>query len=73
MRRQIVSSLPDMHSCFESAPLKMTNVPIRREELKEKFYGNTAVLDREESQRIAGKILEMENLPGVGDLMGELS
>jgi 2-methylcitrate dehydratase PrpD len=47
--------------------------PISREELVEKFCGNSISLSQDKSQRIAKQILGFEWIKRIGDLMGELS
>ena len=46
--------------------------PIQREELLEKFYGNTVGLGREKSQRIAEHIFEFARIDKMNELMREL-
>jgi len=47
--------------------------PIQREEILDKFCGNTAALEREKSQRIAEQIFEFGRINKISELMGELS
>ncbi len=47
--------------------------PIKREELLEKFYSNTASLGQEKSRRIAERIFEFERMKRMDDLMVEMA
>jgi 2-methylcitrate dehydratase PrpD len=47
--------------------------PIKREELLEKFYGNTEALGREKAQRIAESVFEFEQMRAIEDLMDQLT